>query len=109
MLIRNYLTKYNGSKEIISTGYETNSNFYLDILKEVHMDGFNLFPRFENQKELAKVIYSDQRYLEMCIKLDAYHSWKSFNEKITKKKLIELLQEIDVFITLIKNKIEKQP
>jgi len=104
--IRNELTTYNAKKELLRTLYETSKNFYLDIWKEVYSDGYGLEPRLVNQKELANVVYNEQRNLEMYIKLDAYHVFKNDTEEWFIKGLRELLREIDNAAILIKSKIE---
>lgn len=106
--IRNSLTNYNGSKEIIHTIYSTNSNFYTDIMKEVTMAGYGLFPRFENQKELQRIVDDGQRYTVMWIKLDAFHSWKTINERYAVESLTELLEEINTVVSLINKKLEAE-
>jgi hypothetical protein len=104
--IRNELTTYNANKELLRTSYETSKNLYIDIFKEVYSDGFGLGPRLVNQKELARVVFNEQRYLEMHIKLDAYHVFKNDTEKWCLKGLRYLLRQIDNAATLIKSEIK---
>jgi predicted regulator of amino acid metabolism with ACT domain len=104
--IRNKLTSYNANKELIRTLYETARNLYLDIFKEVYRDGIGLEARLVNQKELAKVVFDEQRNQEMYIKLDAYHYFKNDTEKWFIDDLKALLKQVDSAAILIKSKIE---
>jgi len=104
--IRNTLTTYNANRELVRTLYETSKNFYLDIWKEVYSDGYGLEPRLVNQKELANVVYNEQRNLEMYIKLDAYHDLKNDTEEGFMEALRVLLVQIDNATILIKSKIK---
>lgn len=105
--IANYLTNYNTSKEVLKTTFQTYKNSYFAIFKEVLMDGYGFGSRLSNQKELLRVISNQQREQQMYIKLDAYHLYKSENEKWFIKSLRGLLKEIDNAIILITNKIEE--
>jgi hypothetical protein len=104
--IRNELTTYNANKEYLRTIYETSKNLYIDIFKEVYSDGFRLGARLVNQKELARVVFNEQRNLEMYIKLDAYHAFKNDTEKWCINSLRDLLRQIDDAARLIKSKIK---
>ena len=105
--IANYLTNYNTSKEVLKTTFQTYKNSYFAIFKEVLMDGYGFGSRLSNQKELLRVISNQKREQQMYIKLDAYHLYKSENEKWFIKSLRGLLKEIDNAIILITNKIEE--
>ena len=104
--IRNNLTTLNAFKELLRTNYETSKNFYLDIWKEVYSHGYGLGIRLVNQKELNKIVFNEQRNLEMYIKLDAYHVFKHDTEKWFIRGLRELLKQINNAAILINSKIE---
>ena len=107
--LHNNLIKYNGEKERLLVVRKSNTDYALDILKNVMMDGgnFNLNSKLQNQSELAKVINIENRYPELFIKIEAYLGWKEYAEKKTIDGLKQLIEEINITTELVSSELEK--
>lgn len=104
--LREKLARYNARKDFAMEVSDRNQNNALHVLESATMSGLNALGRAKEQPILRDFLKIEEKKPEIFIILEAYFSFKNFGETQTIRDLNKIIENIDVLIILVNEKLE---
>ena len=105
--LREKLTSYNARKDFAMEVSDRNQSNALHILESAMMSGLVALGSSNNQPILRDYLKIEEKKPDIFIKLEAYFGWKNAGETQTIGDLNRIIEEIDILIVLVNEKLEK--